>query len=88
MLPLHHEGFTMTPVTPTGQPSRHRLMEDHFDEEFESVGTTINGKHHFLQLAAKHHLAAAAADDEGLTDGCFTMFFSGPSPSAQWRAIR
>lgn len=53
-----------TPSSQADTPS----MEEHLDEEFESIGDHHRMAAHHFSAAAKHHLAAAAADDEGLDD--------------------
>lgn len=58
----------MTSDTTSGSQADIASMEDHFDEEFESVGDHHRMAAHHFSAAAKHHLAAAAADDEGLDD--------------------
>lgn len=58
----------MTSEQTTGNPADPSTMEEHFDEEFESIGDHHRMAAHHFSAAAKHHLAAAAADDEGLDD--------------------
>ena len=45
------------------------LTEDHFDEDFETAGEYHRMAALHFSAAAKHHLAAASADDEGDADG-------------------
>ena len=45
------------------------LTEDHFDEDFETAGEYHRMAALHFSAAAKHHLAAATADDEGDADG-------------------
>ena len=41
------------------------LVEDIFDEEFETAAEYHRMAAHHFEAAAKHHLSAATADDEG-----------------------
>ncbi len=41
------------------------LTEEHFEEEFETAGEYHRMAAMHFSAAAKHHLAAASADDEG-----------------------
>lgn len=58
----------MTPEKATGSSADASSMEEHFDDEFESIGDHHRMAAHHFSAAAKHHMAAAAADDEGLDD--------------------
>lgn len=58
----------MTSENTTASQADTSSMEEHFDEEFESIGDHHRMAAHHFSAAAKHHLAAAAADDEGLDD--------------------
>ena len=46
------------------------LSEDGLDEEFESTGDHHRMAAHHFTAAAKHHLMAAEADDEGHDEAC------------------
>ena len=41
------------------------LTDEHFEEEYESMGDHHRMAARHFAAAAKHHLSAAAADDEG-----------------------
>jgi hypothetical protein len=44
------------------------LTEDHFEDDFETAGEYHRMAAMHFSAAAKHHLAAATADDEGDTE--------------------
>ena len=58
----------MTSEQTPGTQADTSSTEEHFAEEFESIGDHHRMAAHHFSAAAKHHLAAAAADDEGLDD--------------------
>lgn len=55
-----------TPVMPVDTTVE--LTEEHFEEEYETVGEYHRMAALHFSAAAKHHLLAAAADDEGDTE--------------------
>ena len=52
-----------TPVTES--ETSDELTEEHYEEEYESAGESHRMAAFHFSAAAKHHLAAATADDEG-----------------------
>lgn len=52
--------------TPDSQAnSAFELAEDHIEEEYETVAEYHRMAAHHFSVAAKHHMSAATADDEG-----------------------
>lgn len=64
------EQFMTNENTPVTQlDTRVELTEEHFEEEYETAGEYHRMAAMHFSAAAKHHLAAATADDEGDTEG-------------------
>ena len=64
-MPDHQHRFNMGCPAAYEIDVAESLSPEAFEDEFETIGDYHRKAAHYFSQAAKHHLAAAAADDEG-----------------------